>query len=188
MKEKYKYIKNILSQDFVNYLSFYTQHTKDRRVKDTPGNDGDTKKTIAIHSADSSVYKNLLHFLHPKIEGESNLNLQPIYGYSRIYLPGSELRVHKDRPACEISVTLTLKYSYTNPNYKWPLCMEDIPVVIESGDGVLYKGCEIKHWRPIFIQPKPSWHHQVFLHYVDKNGPYKNLKEEHSVHKLNYYE
>ena len=88
MKEKYKYIKNILSHDFVNYLSFYSQHTKDRRVKDTPGNDGDTKKTIAIHSADSSVYKNLLHFLHPKIEGESNLNLQPIYGYSRIYLPG----------------------------------------------------------------------------------------------------
>ena len=174
MKEKYKYIKNFLSQDFVNYLSSYSHISKDPRMDDSYH----LHKTIAVHSGDSPVYRHLLHFLRPKVEEESNLKLQPIYGYSRIYLSGAELKAHKDRPACEISISLTLQYSYTDPKYKWPLCLEDKPIVIESGDAVLYKGCEIKHWRPIFIQPKPSWHHQVFLHYVDKNGPYKDLKEE----------
>ena len=28
------------------------------------------------------------------------------------------------------------------------------------------------------MQPDGSWHHQVFLHYVDLNGPYKDFKEE----------
>ena len=56
--------------------------------------------------------------------------------------------------------------------------MGDIPIVIESGDGVIYKGCEIPHWRPVFNQPKEYWHHQLFIHYVDLNGPYKNVLEE----------
>ena len=56
--------------------------------------------------------------------------------------------------------------------------MEDIPVVIEKGDGVIYKGCEVKHWRPYFTQPEMCWHHQLFLHYVNLNGPFKDLKEE----------
>ena len=56
--------------------------------------------------------------------------------------------------------------------------MNDLPIIIEKGDGVIYKGCDIEHWRPIFVQPDGSWHHQVFLHYVDLNGPYKDFKEE----------
>ena len=85
---------------------------------------------------------------------------------------------HKDRPACEISASITLKYVYQDKNYKWPLCMGDKPVIINQGDGVIYKGCEIDHWRPVFNQPKDSWHHQLFIHYVDANGPYKDLEEE----------
>jgi hypothetical protein len=56
--------------------------------------------------------------------------------------------------------------------------MKDIPIVIESGDGVIYKGREIEHWRPTFTQPKECWHHQLFLHYVDLNGDFSNIKEE----------
>ena len=56
--------------------------------------------------------------------------------------------------------------------------MGNIPIVINSGDGVIYKGCEIEHWRPVFNQPKEYWHHQLFIHYVDVNGPYSDTKEE----------
>ena len=34
--------------------------------------------------------------------------LLPTYTYARIYSPGEVLKKHKDRPACEISATLTL--------------------------------------------------------------------------------
>jgi PKHD-type hydroxylase len=39
------------------------------------------------------------------------------------------------------------------------------------GDGVLYRGCEIEHWRPEFTGDE---YVQVFLHYVDSEGPYRN--------------
>tara|TARA_R100000773_G_C4169491_1_gene83788 strand:- start:317 stop:661 length:345 start_codon:yes stop_codon:yes gene_type:complete len=112
------------------------------------------------------------------MEKETKLKLKPIYSYNRIYIGGAELKKHTDRDACEISASITLKYFYKDKNYKWPLCMGDTPVIINSGDGVIYKGCEIPHWRPIFNQPKEYWHHQLFIHYVDVNGPYKHLEEE----------
>jgi hypothetical protein len=56
--------------------------------------------------------------------------------------------------------------------------MGDMPIVINVGDGVIYKGSEIEHWRPIFNQPETSWHHQLFIHYVDANGPFKDHELE----------
>jgi hypothetical protein len=45
---------------------------------------------------------------------------------------------------------------------------------LAEGDGVLYKGCEIKHWRNVCEGPEDYLSGQVFLHYVRKNGPYAN--------------
>ena len=110
--------------------------------------------------------------------GETNLKLKPIYSYNRIYYGGSELQKHVDRDSCEISASIGLNFHYENTNYKWPLCMGDMPIIIKPGDGVIYKGAEIEHWRPIFTQPTNCWHHQLFIHYVDLNGPFANLQEE----------
>ena len=41
-------------------------------------------------------------------------------------------------------------------------------VLADDGDGVVYKGCDIEHWRNEF---EGDWHAQTFLHYVNKNGP-----------------
>ena len=56
--------------------------------------------------------------------------------------------------------------------------MENTPLLIKKGDGVIYKANEIEHWRPIFAQPSSSWHHQLFIHYVDLNGKYSHIGEE----------
>ena len=164
--KKYKYVKNILSGDLVDYLSSFS--LKNFRVNNNPR----YPMAYSVHSADSQIYHHILYFLKDTMEKETNLKLKPTYCYNRIYLPGGELKKHKDRSACEISASITLKYFYKDKNYKWPLCMDNIPIVIESGDGVIYKGCEIEHWRPFFIQPKECWHHQLFIHYIDLNGPY----------------
>jgi hypothetical protein len=44
-------------------------------------------------------------------------------------------------------------------------------IVQNVGDGVLYKGCEIEHSRGPFDGDE---YIQVFLHYVDAAGPYKD--------------
>jgi hypothetical protein len=146
-QKKYKYVKNMLSPDMVEFLTSYS-------LKNFTKGDDQAPLSSAVHSSDSEVYSHLIHYLLPIMEKETNLKLKPIYSYNRIYLGGSELTKHTDRPACEISASITLKYFYKDKNYKWPLCMGDVPIVIKTGDGVIYKGCEIEHWRPIFISQK----------------------------------
>jgi|TARA_R100000084_G_scaffold96050_1_gene49912 hypothetical protein len=170
-KQKYKYVKNMVSSEMIEFLTSWS-------LKNFTLGDEQVPFSSANHSKDSDIYQHITHFLLPIMERETNLKLKPIYSYNRIYLGGAELKKHVDRPACEISASITLKYFYKDENYKWPLCMGDTPIVIESGDGVIYKGCEIEHWRPFFNQPKEYWHHQLFIHYVDLKGPYKNIKEE----------
>tara|TARA_R100001244_G_scaffold1425_1_gene2128 strand:- start:1600 stop:2133 length:534 start_codon:yes stop_codon:yes gene_type:complete len=171
-ENKYKYVKNMLSSDMVEFLSSWS--LKNFIIKKDP----QAPMSFSIHSKESQIYSHILHFLKPIMEKETGLSLKPIYSYNRVYKGGSELLKHKDRKACEISSSISLKHYYVDKNYKWPLCMGDLPIVINEGDGVIYKGCEIEHWRPIFTQPKECWHHQLFIHYVDNNGPYSDVKEE----------
>ena len=175
MKEQYKYVKNLLSDELVEFLS---SRSLDVASKGINKPDKYVPMSKSIHSSQSEIYYHLTYFLLPKIEKETNLKLKPIYSYNRIYLGGSELTKHKDRHACEISASITLKHFYNNKDYKWPLYMGDLPLVINEGDGVIYRGHAIEHWRPVFKQPKQCWHHQLFVHYVNLNGPFKNIEEE----------
>ena len=163
----------MLSMDLVEYLSTWHLKNNERTLADEQ-----VPLAFSIHSRESEIYQHLLHHLLPIMEKETNLKLKPIYSYSRLYLGGAELKKHTDRNACEISASITLKYFYEDKEYQWPLCMGNIPINIKSGDGVIYKGEEIEHWRPVFQQPREYWHHQVFVHYVDLNGKYSHLKEE----------
>jgi hypothetical protein len=46
---------------------------------------------------------------------------------------------------------------------------KEIPVHMKPGDMIIYRGCELEHWR------EPYWgknHAQVFLHYNEKGGQY----------------
>ena len=172
--KNYKYIKNLLSQDLREFIT-----SSPLRSFDNVKADAKIPLSFAIHSSEMSIYRQLLHFVKPKIEVATKLTLLPIYAYSRFYLAGSSLFRHKDRPACEISVSLTLTTKYDiNKNYVWPLYMNDTPLNIKEGDAVVYRGRDVEHWRPVFEEADGSWHHQVFLHYIDSNGPCTTLKEE----------
>ena len=86
-----------------------------------------------------------------------------------MYKKGDILRIHKDRPACEISVTLTIGYEGKVP---WPIYLldkneEPISIDLEPGDALIYKGIETYHWRAINKYGNQA---QVFLHYVNKHG------------------
>jgi hypothetical protein len=72
---------------------------------------------------------------------------------------------HRDRPSCEYSVTVNLKQE---GNGIWPIFMDGEPIDLSPGDGGVYKGCEVLHWREENYLGKC---HQIFFHYIEENGP-----------------
>lgn len=95
------------------------------------------------------------------------------YCFDRFYFPGSMMLPHKDRASCEISVSLNIS-STTEVDY--PLWIknddEDIPIVTNPGDAVIYKGMDLPHWRDILVGDSVTYHHQAFFHYVRADGYY----------------
>jgi hypothetical protein len=134
-----------------------TMNIKDDQVPGTPSTRGDF------------IMDGLLMDLLPLAQDISRLKLFPTYSYFRVYKRGDVLSKHTDRPACEISVTLCLGYRAERP---WPIWIEGptgaVSAELEPGDGLLYRGVECAHWREPFIGEQAA---QVFLHYVDQNGP-----------------
>jgi|TARA_R110001606_G_scaffold345241_1_gene494136 hypothetical protein len=111
----------------------------------------------------------------PTIEEKTNLNLYPTYSYSRVYQENEQLLPHTDRSSCEVSVTVNV----AKKGDKWPIWMqynnnEPARFDLEAGDAVIYKGCEVTHWRRPLAQNNLNV--QFMLHYVDKNGPYAEYK------------
>ena len=96
-------------------------------------------------------------------------NLIPTYSYYRLYQKGSDLKRHRDRKSCDVSGTLFLGQDSTNLNhpYSWPIYIEnkqdeEVPIYLTPGDILLYRGCDLDHWRNTFYGLN---HAQVFLHY-----------------------
>ncbi len=128
--------------------------------------EGDEQVPTSKSCPNHSICNILLGSLAKQISELTGKNLIPTYSYTRIYLRGAELKPHKDRPSCEYSVTLNL--AQTHP---WALFMGENELNLTPGDGVIYKGCEIKHYRKKF---EGESYTQVFLHYVDADGPYRD--------------
>jgi hypothetical protein len=125
------------------------------------------------------VMEGLLEQLRPTIEKTASVRLYPTYSYFRVYKRGDRLIKHRDRPACEVSLSLALGY---DPDEPWPLWVESrfgpVSIPLERGDALLYRGTEIPHWRDEFTG---NYVAQVFLHYVDQSGPYKEWKFDKRV-------
>ena len=119
-----------------------------------------------------ALTESLLINLQPIIEANTGLELIPTYSCYRVYNEGQKLEPHTDREACEISATLCLGYNYDDKNGSWPITVNDMQFFMYPGDLVIYRGVELNHSRDIFDKGPNAYHSQVFLHYVDKNGPY----------------
>ena len=130
--------------------------------------------------------KTFLWGLTPAMEQVTGRRLVPTYDYFRIYRRDDLCFVHRDRPACEHSLSLTLAYS---DDTAWPLevggeglagpddiMTEDfgreasVKLAMEVGDAVAYRGVEHRHGRTM---PNPNaWSAHLFLHWVDPAGPH----------------
>jgi len=119
----------------------------------------------------------LLERVKPIMQETTKLDLVETYAYARVYKKCDELRRHKDRASCEISTTMNLGGD------EWPIYIESDPkkgkfdkktnlyspskskgnkVILSPGDMLIYRGCDLEHWREPF---QGEICVQVFLHY-----------------------
>jgi len=176
-KNKYTIIRNAIAKDLATFVANYfllkkqvfdtcTKHryispyenmfgfyeTKDEQVENT-------------YSAYSDIaMETLLLKCQPEMEKVTGLKLYPAYSYARAYKKGDSLKRHTDRFSCEISTTMNLGGD------PWPIYLEPsgqknkkgVKVDLEPGDMLVYRGCDLEHWREKF---KGKECVQVFLHY-----------------------
>jgi alkylated DNA repair dioxygenase AlkB len=145
----------VLQKQFVE-LEQTGQYSKDRQAPNSP----------AIYN-----FKPFLELLCEKTNEINNLVEEvvlPTYTYARIYKNGEVLARHKDRPACEISLTVNI-----GGDAPWDIGIqkplgEEIKLDLNQGDAMLYLGCVADHWRDTPFSGQ--YYSQVFLHYVRSNG------------------
>ena len=181
-ENKYTVIKNAISTELANYVyeCFLLQRKVARTFFDNKyispfatefgvWNDQQVLDTYSFYS--NPIMEVLLEKLKPLMQKETGLNLCETYSYCRLYKKGDVLKRHKDRMSCEISTTLNLGGD------SWPIFLEPsgetkkpgVKVDLKPGDMLIYRGCDLEHWREPFIGENCG---QVFLHYnnVDTQG------------------
>jgi hypothetical protein len=162
----YCILKNAISSELRDFI---TQYALFDEMQDFAGNDQQVPDAHSKYS-DPVMETMLLHLL-PVMEENTGLKLYPTYSYYRVYRDGDSLEKHIDRNSCEISATLCFNFNYNIEQYMWPIFMDGNKVEQNPGDLVIYKGCELTHWRDTFLSPsKDSWQVQGFFHFVDANG------------------
>tara|TARA_R100001244_G_scaffold18776_1_gene19592 strand:+ start:143 stop:754 length:612 start_codon:yes stop_codon:yes gene_type:complete len=172
----YKIVRKAVNLNLVNFIKDYFILKRDAVAFMNKHNIIDQNEILGTwadkqipntysHYADH-VMETLLIKMIPIIKKHTKLNLVPTYSYARIYKNGDELKRHKDRGSCELSTTVHLGGD------PWPIYLEPSgkeglkgkKVNLKPGDMLIYKGCELEHWRNIF---KGKECLQVFLHYND---------------------
>ena len=163
-QNNFLFVPNFISQEHAQTLSqeFYKletsgQYTKDNQAPNSP----------AIYN-----FKPFLELLCQKTNEVTNLieeSVLPTYTYARIYKNGEVLARHRDRPACEISLTINI-----DGDAPWAIGIqkplgEEINLDLNQGDAMLYLGCVADHWRDTPFSGQN--YSQLFLHYVRSNGP-----------------
>ena len=171
-QNKYIYLSNFLDKENCNqYVLEFKKLIDQGLCKKDP------QCPLSWSIGHSPLFDSLLEQLTPNMEAATGKKLFPTYAYARWYAPGDELKVHRDRPSCEISATINLGFE-GNP---WPIFMgydkdkkDCRQINMNVSDAVIYRGCEMYHWREKYIEG--NWQVQVFIHYVDQEGPYTEYK------------
>jgi len=173
---KFVLLENALSRQECKTLSNMLFDAYDKGIMEK-----DVQCPLSDSIYNASFFTEIHKIIGKQLSQHTNKKLLPTYTYARIYRNGDVLEKHIDRESCEYSVTITLDY---DGKRVWPIYFEDKVnqnntkgemISLDIGDLILYKGQEIVHWRPKF---KGEWQTQVFLHYVDAEGPNKHFEND----------
>ena len=134
---KYKKIENFLTPEERVLLVNYTliKHKNNFSEFDTQ-----QSKARDTASYGDFLMESLMLAKKKRMEEETGLNLSPTYSYWRLYTNNADLAAHKDRPSCEVSVTVMLGSS----GEPWPILMDGKSIDLKPAEAVVYLGCELE--------------------------------------------
>ena len=161
---KYVYVENILSKDerelLFNYVKLFNINNRDNFCSQC--------KLHETFRYGDPITDSLLQSKKQIFEKEANLNLIETYSFWRLYKKFSSLEKHTDRESCEVTVSVNVA-----ADLEWPLFIGNERIIIKPGDGVLYFGAKVEHWREEY---DGDYSLQIFLHYVLKDGKFTEYK------------
>jgi len=167
--DTYKVIRNYISPEEANTLG--------ENYKEFVSTDGVPTEATMITSNAFDFYNRpeQVALLSEKVSHINELlgrKVLPAYSFVRQYGVGSFLGKHKDRPSCEVSLSIHLC-----GDKEWPFCIEDkegnpVELILHPGDAVLYDAPNATHWREEY---DGEFYIQTFHHYVMLGGEYEDL-------------
>lgn len=204
--DRYVYVENLLTEKECDEAISVLKDTHEKGMSSFDEQCGrsicfDTNPLLYLHENKKSLFEEIL-----------GLKLIPTYSYCRIYKPGEVLEKHIDRYACEVSITVNLGYIgniwpiyflnknesaeniyyYLEQSFHTGISKGNLafsPYIntsnkikfdIDKGSGVFYRGCELVHWREKYVEGEEQA--QVFFHYVNANGPYRDLSMRKNIY------
>jgi hypothetical protein len=132
--------------------------------------DAHCPRRYCVHNDAVAVYFH--HQLTSVVAAIAGEAIRPSYVYAVCYLDGEKLEEHVDREQCEYTVSLALDYS-PEPFLEtpWPIHLRTangtVTVFQALGDGLLFRGRELPHWRGPLAPGHSST--SIFFHYVKEN-------------------
>jgi hypothetical protein len=164
LDNNYLHIPNFISQEEANNLANelldYSKMSNNLMEKDPQA-----PNSLSIYNF--LPFVKLLVKKIPEVSSILEEDVLPTYAYSRIYTNKEILVRHRDRPACEISLTLNLKQDKDWAIWFQKPDNQEISLKLNPGDAVMYLGEIADHWRDRY---EGDAHVQLFMHYVRANG------------------
>ena len=164
-ERRYLLVKGILPQTILEYLKvYYAVLMANNRFC----NDSECPSSLSLGG--DAALDAVLEWIRPEVSRLVGFDLAPTYSYTRQYARGEVLTRHTDRDACEISVTASIqipKDAGPSVVHLKPPNFQETKVEMFEGDGCVYAGTEVEHWRDRF---RRGGYIQLFLHFIAKHG------------------
>jgi len=164
-EQRYLPVRGILPPTILDFLNvYYAVQLANNRFS------SDTQCPSSLALGGDPALDAVLEWIRPAVARFTGLELTSTYSYTRVYAAGEVLKRHKDRAACEISMTVSIRIpADQGPSviYLKPPDAEPAKVEMLEGDGCIYAGTEVEHWREPFAC---DGYIQLFLHFIETNG------------------
>ena len=165
-EHRYLFVNGILPRPILEYLKVYYAVLL---TNNAFSRDEQCPSSLSL-GADPGLDA-ILEWVRPEVGRLVGFELAPTYSYTRRYAKGELLPKHTDRNACEVSVTTSIeipKGAGPSVVHLKPPNARETKVEMREGDGCIYAGAEVEHWRERF---RLDGYVQLFLHFISKRGP-----------------
>ena len=167
-KNRYVLIKEMIPKDIAKVASQYAHFDRVQNFKP----EDETAQIPGSHSVyGDPLMETLLKFSRPHMEKWTGLELWPTYSYYRLYKPGDELKRHKDRPSCEISITCCLCYDYKDKDPYWYLINKSSHFIVTE-DSVSMISDAVFTGKPVYMAKIKNKKKKIksFVQNLEKRG------------------